>query len=82
MLALCAALKLHPEVIFFLTDADLMTNTDVTEILAERGSTRIQAVEFGRGADLGGSGPLRHLATSTGGSHRYLDVTRFPKVPR
>jgi len=82
MLALRAALKMQPEVIFFLTDADLMTNGDVTEILAERGSTRIQAVEFGRGADLGTSGPLRRLATSTGGAYRYLDVTRFPKVTR
>jgi hypothetical protein len=79
MLALRAALALHPEVIFFLTDADLMNNSDVAEILAESGSTRIQAIEFGRGADLGGSGPLRRLASSSGGSYRYLDVIRFPK---
>ena len=39
MLALRAALKMRPEVIFFLTDADLMTNGDVTELLAERGFT-------------------------------------------
>jgi hypothetical protein len=80
MLALRAALALHPEVIFFLTDADLMTNSDVAEILSEAGSTRIQAVEFGRGPDLGTSAPLRKLATTTGGSYRYLDVTRFPKA--
>ena len=49
MLALRAALKIQPEVIFFLTDADLMTNGDVTELLAEARSTRIQAIEFGRG---------------------------------
>ncbi|WP_422926802.1 vWA domain-containing protein [Singulisphaera sp. PoT] len=79
MLALRAALALRPEVIFFLTDADLMTNTDASEILSEAGKTRIQAIEFGRGADLGGSGPLRRLANSTGGSYRYLDVTKFPK---
>ena len=47
MSALREALKLKPEVIFFLTDADLMSNGDVNEILAEVGSTRIQAVEFG-----------------------------------
>ncbi len=79
MLALRAALAIRPEVIFFLTDADLMTNTDASEILAEAGKTRIQAVEFGRGAELGNSGPLRRLASSTGGAYRYLDVTRFPK---
>ena len=35
MLALRTALGLKPEVVFFLTDADLMTNNDVNEILAE-----------------------------------------------
>ena len=46
----CAlAMALKPEVIFFLTDADLMTNGDVNEILTEVGTARLQAVEFGRG---------------------------------
>lgn len=79
MQALRAALKLHPEVIFFLTDADLMTNTDVVEILAESGKTRIQAIEFGQGPELGGSGPLKRLASTTGGSYRYFNIGRFPK---
>lgn len=79
MLALRAALAVRPEVIFFLTDADLMTTSDVNEIVAEAAKTRIQAIEFGRGAELGGSEPLRKLAAATGGSYRYLDVTRFPK---
>lgn len=79
MIALRAALAVHPEVIFFLTDADLMTNSDVSEILTEVGKTRVQSIEFGRGADLGGSAPLRRLAAATGGSYRYLDVGRFPR---
>ncbi len=79
--ALRAALAMRPEVIFFLTDADLMTETDVVEIRSISQSTRIQAVEFGRGANLGGSGPLRKLATATGGTFRYIDVTTFPKPP-
>ncbi len=58
MAALREALKLTPEVIFFLTDADLMTNNDVNEILAEVGKTRIQAVEFGLGSELGARTPL------------------------
>ncbi len=82
MLALCAALALHPEVVFFLTDADLMTNSDVTEILSEAGSTRIQAVEFGRGPPLGSSAlsrgwrrpPAARTATSTSrGSRRRAE---------
>ena len=79
MLALRTALGLKPEVVFFLTDADLMTNNDVNEILAESGGSRIQAVEFGRGSDLGLETPLRRLATTTGGTYRYIDVTRFPR---
>jgi hypothetical protein len=79
MSALRAALKLKPEVIFFLTDADLMSNNDVNEILAEVGSTRIQAVEFGRGTELGQRTPLGRLATTTGGSYLYIDVSHFPR---
>jgi len=79
MLALREALKLNPEVIFFLTDADLMTNNDVNEILAEVGRTRIQAVEFGRGTELGERTPLGRLATTTGGSYLYIDVSHFPR---
>ena len=81
MLALRTALAFHPEVVFFLTDAALMTNTDANAILAERGKTRIQAIEFGLGADLSGeSSPLRRLATATGGEYRYLDVLKFPRI--
>ena len=79
MTALREALKLKPEVIFFLTDADLMSNNDVNEILAEVGSTRIQAVEFGRGIELGQRTPLGRLATTTGGSYLYIDVSHFPR---
>jgi von Willebrand factor type A domain len=80
LVAIQAALSLRPEVIFFLTDADLMTQSDVTSILAESGATRIQAVEFGRGFEMGNAAnPLRRLATSTGGTYRYIDVTSFPR---
>ncbi len=79
MLALRTALALKPEVVFFLTDADLMSNGDVNEILKEVGSTRIQAVEFGRGTELGQRTPLARLATTTGGSYLYIDVSQFPR---
>jgi hypothetical protein len=79
MSALREALKMRPEVIFFLTDADLMTRSDVNEILAEIGATRIQAVEFGCGTELSHQTPLAELATTTGGTYRYIDVSRFPR---
>jgi hypothetical protein len=79
MFALRDALKLKPEVIFFLTDADLMSNGDVDEILTEVGPTRIQAVEFGLGTRLGERTPLGRLANTTGGTYLYIDVNRFPR---
>jgi hypothetical protein len=82
MLALRMAMALHTEVIFFLTDGDLMTNSDVADVLAQAGTTRIQCIEFGRGIDLGGAGALRRLAGATGGTYRYIDVTRFPRPTR
>lgn len=80
MVALRTALAQKPEVIFFLTDADLMTQSDTAAILADVGTTRIQAVEFGRGMEINGpSNPLRRLATASGGTYRYIDVTGFPR---
>ncbi|MDR3622760.1 MAG: hypothetical protein P4L85_25630 [Paludisphaera borealis] len=78
-LALRTGLSDKPEVVFFLTDADSMSESDVDKLLAETGRSRIQAVEFGRGPDLGQNTPLRRLATATGGAYRYIDTTRFPK---
>ena len=80
MTALRTALALKPEVIFFLTDADLMTNGDVNEILADVGTTRIQAVEFGRGTPMGVKTPLHRLSNTTGGSYFYIDVSQFPRT--
>jgi hypothetical protein len=79
MFALRDALKLKPEVIFFLTDADLMSEGDVDEILTEVGPTRIQAIEFGLGTKLTQRTPLGRLANTTGGSYLYIDVTKFPR---
>ena len=79
MFALRDALKLKPEVIFFLTDADLMSNGDVDEILTEVGPTRIQAVEFGLGMKLTQRTPLGRLANTTGGAYLYIDVNKFPR---
>ena len=77
MLALRTALTLRPEIVFFLTDADSMRPEEVTDIVRIAGKTRIHAVEFGQTGILGGSTPLRSLATQTGGSYRYLDVNTF-----
>jgi hypothetical protein len=82
MLALNTAFDLRPEVIFFLSDGDLMTTRDAAELRAAAGRIRIQAVEFGLGEDLRHQGPLQDLAKSTGGVYRYVDVRKFPRPPR
>jgi hypothetical protein len=77
MLALRAAFDLHPEVIFFLTDADMMNRQEVAELVALAGKTRIQAIEFGQITGLGGSPALKLLAKQTGGTYQYIDVHTF-----
>ncbi len=80
--ALRAGLAMKPEVIFFLTDADLMSLREAEQLLAESKGTRIQAVEFGIGPDSGASVPLRSLSEGSGGSYRYIDVMSFPRAGR
>jgi len=77
--ALRTALVDKPEVIFFLTDAADMTNDNVGTVLSEAGGSRIQAIEFGVGRDLGQNTPLRRLATTSGGAYSYVDTSKFPK---
>ncbi|MDG3002490.1 hypothetical protein [Paludisphaera mucosa] len=79
LLALRTALVDRPEVIFFLTDAASMTNDNVETLLREAKESRIQAIEFGLGRDMGQNTPLRRLATATGGAYTYVDTSRFPK---
>lgn len=77
MQALKAAFDLHPEVLFFLTDADFITRQDVAELLEQAGKTRVQSIELGQVTGLGGSSALKLLARTTGGSYRYIDVNTF-----
>lgn len=76
-IALYPALALRPEVIFFLTDADRMTDGEADDILKAAGRTRIHTVQFGAGSSILSSDPMRRLAATTGGTYRYIDVTTF-----
>jgi RNA polymerase sigma factor (sigma-70 family) len=79
MTALRGALALKTEVIFFLSDADLMSDDEVKDILTKVASTRVQVVQFGRGTEPDQRSPLRRLAATTGGSFVFKDVNRFPQ---
>ena len=77
------AMKLNPDVIFFLTDAldPPLWPRDLEKIkLTNGGRIRIHAIEFGQGPEVNRTNFLHRLAQQNGGTHRYHDVTRF-KAP-
>ena len=83
--ALELALKLHPDVIFFLTDAaePAMSPSDLEKVKRLNGGrAHIHSIEFGVGPELVEytSNFLRRLPQQNGGTYRYHDVTKF-KAP-
>jgi hypothetical protein len=74
--ALDLAVRLHPEVIFFLTDADTprLSNHEIKRIAREAAGTTINAVEFGNGPKQSGENWLARLARATGGQYRYVNI--------
>ncbi len=77
MEALRIAMAMKPEVIFFLTDADLMTYSDVNKLVQNELGVRIQTIHFSPGLALPGQSPLKRLAAATGGAYRHIDVNKF-----
>ncbi len=77
LLALENAIRLGPDVIFFLTDADdPMSAADLAKVAAlnRRYNATICTIEFGRGPRHGRQNFLRQLATSTGGQYGYVNT--------
>lgn len=84
MLALKQALRLNPDIIFFLTDADepQLTARELHEIQTlNDGRAQIHCVEFGQGRQLAGrvANFLEKLARQNGGRYQYRDVTQFDR---
>ena len=76
------ALRMNPDVIFFLTDAlePPLWPRDLEKIKTLNGGrVRIHSIEFGQGPELAvdTGNFLRKLARQNGGTYRYHDVTRF-----
>ena len=76
------ALKMNPDVIFFLTDAAVppMHPADLEKVKRlNNGHARIHSIELGVGPELAAytSNFLHRLAQQNGGTHRYHDVTKF-----
>lgn len=78
--ALHQALRLTPDVVFFLTDADdTMSAVDVNEAIerAGRSGCAIACIEFGTGPGTGRENFLTELARGTGGQYGYVNVQRL-----
>jgi hypothetical protein len=77
--ALATALRLRPDVIFFLTDADepQLLPSDFDTIRRLNQGTVINTIEFGVGPPQPRYSFLQQLAAENGGEHGYIDVTRL-----
>ena len=80
--ALSRALRLRPDVIFFLTDVDSpMTHDEMQKIarLNEWAGASICTIEFGSGPNRGERNFLVQLAEQTGGQYGYVDTLRLAR---
>ncbi|MEM9589505.1 MAG: VWA domain-containing protein, partial [Planctomycetota bacterium] len=79
--ALRMALRMSPDVIFFLTDATVprLSETQLRDIRnrAQSNGTTIHAIEFGAGPSQSNSSFLKQLAAQNQGQYRYFDVTQL-----
>lgn len=80
--ALDIALRMGPDVIFFLTDAaePALSARELSEVRRRnRSAAVIHAIEFGPGPFQGGDNFLMRIARQNQGQHIYVDVTTLPE---
>ncbi len=82
--ALELALRMGPDVIFFLTDADepQMTPKELAHIAQMNRGTSINTIEFGTDGHADSDNFIARLARQNGGQHVYIDVSRLGSRPR
>lgn len=75
------ALRLNPDVIFFLTDANepALRDSELESIRNMNRGTTIHTIEFGAGPPSSRWNFLQQIAKENGGEHRYIDVTSLPR---
>src|SRR5262245_47011762 len=78
--ALKVALRLNPDVIFLLTDADepQLTRKELDEVHKRSGGAIIHVIEFKPGPDSGRGASLRKLAEENRGQYKYVDISSLP----
>lgn len=83
--ALKLALRLQPDVIFFLTDTDdPMVQADLQEAIsrAQRDAIAINTIEYGTGNVTAHENFLTQLAQQTGGRYVYVDTNKLGRRKR
>ena len=78
--ALDRALRLKPDVVFFLTDADgPMSYEHMAKLskINDRIGATINTIEFGRGPQRSGQNFLTVMSSQSGGQHGYVDTLRL-----
>lgn len=77
--ALLTAIRMHPDVIFYLSDADdpKLRAADLARLEKSAAGILIHAIEFGKGPRRGG-GFMAKLAEQSGGEYTYVDVSKLP----
>jgi hypothetical protein len=80
--ALLLAIRLHPDVIFWLTDADepKLSRDELTRLNRLAAGITIHAIEFGSGPQPEADNFLVQIAQQNGGTHRYVDITKEPPM--
>jgi hypothetical protein len=75
------AFSLRPEVIYYLTDADMLSEDDVADLTRTNRQAPVPAtifaIEFGSGPSLSSNKPLRRLAAENDGTYSYVNVLEF-----
>ena len=73
------AIRMQPDVIFFLTDADepRLSAGQLDDIVRRAAGITINAIEFGFGPQQDANNFLVRLAQRTGGQHAYVDISRM-----
>lgn len=81
MAAITMALRLNPDVIFFLTDADepQLSEQELRRIERLNQGATIHAIEFGYGPQTNSENFLVALARRNNGEHRYVDISELPE---
>jgi len=82
--ALKLAIRMQPDVIFFLTDGDepKLTAAQIEEITYRAGGIQINTIQFASGPKPAGESFLAELARQNGGQYRYVDVTKLRLVEK